>query len=458
MIKLKFWLVLPLAVVGFLAVTGATAQTLEETLVRAYQENPTLRAERARLRATDEGVPQALSNWRPTVQVSGSYGWERSDSTTNGPAVKEAEVTEPVTGTLTVTQNLYRGGRTIAATEEAENNVKADRARLSSAEQSVLLSAATAYADVVRDQAVLDLNRNNERVLQRQLEATQDRFGVGEVTRTDVSLAESRLSRARADRISAGGNLTDSRAAYENAVGVLPRILLPAQPLTDLPTSLQESIERAKTANYGVIQTRFIEKAAQNNVREITGELLPTLTLNGSAQTAEETSTPLSESQTLSVTAQVSMPLYASGSVTSRVRAAKQVVAQRRDEFNQAVRDAVEDATEAWQTLETGRAQIRAFSAAVKAAEIALEGVREEANVGSRTVLDVLDAEQELLDARVGLVRAMRDELVATYQLRQAVGELTAAKLGLPVELYNPENHYRRVRGKWWGLTADDGK
>ncbi|NBP72234.1 MAG: hypothetical protein EBU57_03415 [Alphaproteobacteria bacterium] len=353
------------------------------------------------MRATDEGVSQALSNWRPTVQVSGSYGWERSDSTTSGPAAKEAEVTEPVTGTLTVTQNLYRGGRTIAATEEAENNVKADRARLSSAEQSVLLSAATAYADVVRDQAVLDLSRNNERVLQRQLEATQDRFGVGEVTRTDVSQAESRLSRARADRISAEGNLTDSRAAYENAVGVLPGILQAAKPLTDLPASLQESIERAKTVNYGVIQTRYIEKAAQNNVREITGELLPTLTLNGSAQTAEETSTPRSESQTLSVTAQVSMPL---------------------------------------------------------SAEIALEGVREEANVGSRTVLDVLDAEQELLDARVGLVRAMRDELVATYQLRQAVGELTAAKLGLPVELYNPENHYRRVRGKWWGLTADDGK
>ncbi|MGB0631168.1 MAG: TolC family outer membrane protein [Alphaproteobacteria bacterium] len=454
--KLRF--VLPVALAGVFPATGVVSQTLEETLVKAYQENPTLRAERARLRATDEGVPQALSNWRPTVQVSGSYGWERSDSTTNGPANKEAEVTEPVTGTLTVTQNLYRGGRTFAATEGAENNVKADRARLSSAEQSVLLSAATAYADVVRDQAVLDLNRNNERVLQRQLEATQDRFGVGEVTRTDVSQAESRLSRARADRISAEGSLTDSRAAYENAVGVLPNILKPAQPLTDLPTSLRESVERAKSANFGVVQTRFIEKAAQNSVREITGELLPTLTLNGSAQTSDEPSTDRSESQTLSVTAQVTMPLYASGSVTSRVRAAKQVVAQRRDEFNQAVRDAIEDATEAWQTLETGRAQIRAFSAAVKAAEIALEGVREEANVGSRTVLDVLDAEQELLDARVGLVRAMRDELVATYQLRQAVGELTAARLGLPVDLYNPETHYRRVRGKWWGLTADDGK
>ena len=449
---------LAIAVAGVLHAGGASSQTLEETLVRAYEENPTLRAERARLRATDEGVAQALSNWRPTLQVSGSYGWKRSDSTTSGPANKEGEVTDPVIGTLTVTQPLYRGGRTVAATNEAENNVKADRARLASVEQSVLLSAATAYADVVRDQAVLELNKNNERVLQRQLEATKDRFGVGEVTRTDVSQAESRFSRARADRISAEGSLTDSRAAYENAVGELPKLLEPAQPLTDLPISLQEAVDRAKSSNFGVIQTRFIENAAQFNVQEITGELLPTLTLNGSAQTSEETSTPRSEAQTLSVTAQISMPLYASGSVSSRVRAAKQLVSQRRDEFNQAVRDAIEDATEAWQVLETGRAQIQAFSAAVQAAEIALEGVREEANVGSRTLLDVLDAEQELLDARVGLVRSMRDELVATYKLRRAVGDLTAAKLSLPVDLYNPETHYRRVRDKWWGLTADDGK
>jgi outer membrane protein len=439
--------------------TGAVqAQSLEETLVKAYQGNPTLKAERARLRATDEGVPQALSGWRPTVSVSGSYGIERSDSTTTGPAGKSADITEPLTGSLTVSQNLYRGGRTVAATEEAENNVKADRARLSSAEQAVLLSAVTAYADVVRDQAVLELNINNERVLQRQLEATGDRFRVGEVTRTDVSQAESRLSRARADRIASEGSLTDGRAAYENAVGEPPQVLKPAKPLEGLPATLPEAVNAAKRTNYEVVRARYIELAAQNNVREITGELLPTLSLNGSMATNQETVNRRSENQTVAVTARVSVPLYASGSVTSRVRAAKQIVAQRKDEANQAVRDAIEAATGAWQVLQTGRAQIRAFSAAVKAAEIALEGVREEANVGSRTVLDVLDAEQELLDARVGLVRSMRDELVATYQLRQSIGDATAAKLGLPVELYNVEKNYREVRGKWWGLGAGDGK
>jgi outer membrane protein len=447
-----------IAIAATLFTGAADAQTLEDALVKAYQGSPTLKAERARLRATDEGVPQALSGWRPTVSVSGSYGAQRSDSTTNGPANKTAEVTEPLTGSLTVSQNLYRGGRTVAATEAAEHTVKADRARLSDAEQSVLLSAATAYANVVRGQAVLELNINNERVLQRQLDATRDRFRVGEVTRTDVSQAESRLSRASADRIAAEGSLTDSRAAYENVVGEPPVVLKPAKPLEDLPSSLLEAINAAKLNNFAVTRTKYLELAAQSAVSGIVGELLPNLTLNGEMETNHETSTDRSENQTVSVIARVSVPLYASGSVTSRVRAAKQTVSQRRDEFNQSVRDAIEAATGAWQILQTGRAQIRAFSAAVKAAEIALEGVREEANVGSRTLLDVLDAEQELLDARVSLVRSMRDELVATYQLRQAIGDGTAAKLGLPVELYNVEKHYREVRGKWWGLNAGDGK
>lgn len=443
-------------VIGLMA-GAAHAQTLEDALVKAYQGNPTLKSERARLRATDEGVPQALSGWRPTVQVSGSYGYARTNSSATG-SNKVGEVREPLTGSLTITQNLYRGGRTVAATDQAENNVKADRARLADAEQTVLLSVVTAYADVVRGQAEVELNASNERVLSRQLEATGDRFRVGEVTRTDVSQAESRLARALADRIASQGSLTDARAAYENAVGEAPTLLQPATPLTELPRSLAEAIELAKRNNFAVDRARSIERAAQNAVRSVTGELLPNLTLNGALESSRETANDRNESEEVSLIARVTMPLYASGSVTSRVREAKQVVSQRREEYNQAIRTAVEAATDAWQTLQTARAQIKAFAAAVKAANIALEGVREEANVGSRTVLDVLDAEQELLDARVGLVRAQRDELVATYQLRQAIGEATAEKLGLPVAIYNVEEHYRDVRGKWWGLGASDGK
>ena len=436
---------------------AANAQTLEDALVKAYQGNPTLKSERARLRATDEGVPQALSGWRPTVEVSGSYGFARTNSSSTG-RDKIGDVREPLTGSLTIFQNLYRGGRTLAATDQAQNNVKADRARLADTEQTILLNVVTAYADVVRDQAEVELNMSNERVLQRQLEATGDRFKVGEVTRTDVSLAESRLASARAERIAAEGSLADARAAYENVVGDVPTLLKPAAPLESLPGSLKDAIERAKRSNFAVSQARSVELSAQNGVRSIVGELLPNLSLNGALEGSRETANDRNESEEVSLIARVTMPLYASGSVTSRVRAAKQTVSQRREDFNQAVRSAVEAATNAWQTLQTGRARIRAFIAAVKAAEIALEGVREEANVGSRTVLDVLDAEQERLDARVGLGRAMRDVLVATYQLRQAVGEATAEKLGLPVALYNVEKHYREVRRKWWGLGAGDGK
>lgn len=451
------------AVVGLVALSilaagagPAAAQTLEETLSSAYRNNPSLKAARASLRATDEGVPQAISNWRPTVEVTGAAGWDVSDSRTRLTSRKSSDVTYPASASLTVTQNIYRGGRTQAAIDQAERNVDADRASLSATEQTILLNAATAYADVVSNQAVLELNINNERVLQRQLEATGDRFRVGEVTRTDVSQADSRLATARADRISAEGNLTDSRATYENVVGEKPGVLQPAPPLDDLPGTLDEAILRAKADNFTVRQTRYIEAAARNNVDLIYGELLPRVYVEGDVTTAREVNDNRVQSDGASITARVSVPLYASGSVSSRVREAKEVVSQRRDEYNQAIRDAVENVTSAWQALETARAQIKAFSAAVESTRIALDGVREEANVGSRTVLDVLNAEQEQLDAQVGLVGAKRDEFVATFRVRQAIGTLTALKLGLPVEIYDPEEHYRAVRDKWWGVNTPD--
>ncbi|MEC7488519.1 MAG: TolC family outer membrane protein [Pseudomonadota bacterium] len=433
---------------------SSTAMTLSEALIRAYDTNPALEGERARLRATDEGVPQASSKWRPTVSVSGSYGMKRSNSTSNGPSNKSADVTQPATGSLTITQDIYRGGRTFAARKKAEHDVQADRARLSVTEQNVLLNTATGYADVVRDQAVLDLNRNNEVVLWRQLEATQDRFRVGDITLTDVSRAESRLSRAQAERIAAKGRLSVSRASLENMVGTAPGKLQPGNPLAGLPATLENAIQQAKKTNFTVVRADFLERAARTNVRTISGELLPTVSVNGSFSANDETTKDRSQSESVSVTAKVSIPLYSSGSVRSRIRAAKEVVSQRRDEFSQAIRDAVEATTAAWQTLQTSRAQIHAFGQAIKAAEIALEGLQEEAKVGSRTVLDVLDAEQELLDARVGLVGSKRDELLATFQLRHALGDLTVQKLGLPVKIYNVETHYRDVRNKWWGLDS----
>ncbi len=429
----------------------ARADPLRDAMAQAYRNNPALLAARARLRATDEGVPQALSNWRPTVSISGDAGWEFRSRTLTG-ATKTSETTLPRGGTLSIDQSLYRGGRTLAATRQAENLVRSDRARLLATEQSVMLTTATAYADVVRDQAVVGLNINNERVLKRQLEATRDRFNVGEVTRTDVAQAESRLSRARADRVRAEGDLANSRAAYQNVVGDTPGKLAPSKPPKGLPASEDQSVSQAREGNFAVIEADFIERAARDQVGLVTGELLPEVTLSGDLSRDFEGSNPVSETDSVSITATVSLPLYQSGSVSSRVRAAKQTVGQRRNERNRAVRDAVEEATRGWEALQTARAQIRSFTAEVRATGIALEGVQQEALVGSRTVLDVLDAEQEILDARVSLARAQRDELVAAYQLRSAVGQLTAEALELPVERYDFTGHYRRVRDKWFGL------
>ncbi len=443
-----------LAVSGALALAGAqaaAAQTLEEALIQTYQTNPTLSAARAQLRATNERVPQALSGWRPLVEAEGSAGSAYDDN------VRPTGISggrTPAGADLTVTQPLYRGGQTVAGTERAENEVLAQRARLADTEQTVLLDAVNAYADVWRDQSVLQLNINNEQVLARQLEATQDRFDVGELTRTDVAQSESRLSSATADRIGAEGNLTSSRAVFENVVGVYPGILEQPPLPGGLPVSQEAIIDLAESANPNVLATNYDELAAMRSVREVTGELLPRVQLQGSVGYQHERNSRTSEGSSAEVLAVVTVPLYQQGSVSSRVREAKQVASQRRLLVREAIRQAREDAISGWESLLTARAQIAALEQSVRANEIALEGVRQENAVGARTVLDVLDAEQELLDAQVNLVSAQRDEIVATFQVLTAIGRMTAEDLSLGTAVYDPEADYRAVREKWFGLDA----
>lgn len=429
----------------------AAAQTLDEALVQTYQSNPTLSAARAELRAVNERVPQALSGWRPTVELQGSAGQAydenlRVDNANDGRS--------PASADLTVTQPLYRGGRTIAGTERAEQEVLAQRARLATTEQDVLLNAVTAYADVWRDQSVLQLNINNEQVLARQLEATQDRFDVGELTRTDVAQSESRLSSATADRIGAQGNLSSSRATFENVVGIVPGELVQPPLPGGLPDDLQVIVDMAESANPAVLSTSFDELAAQRSVREVEGELLPTVELQGSLGYQHERNSRTNESQSAEVLAVVRVPLYQQGAVSSRVREAKQVASQRRLQVREAIRQARDDAITAWERLLAARAQIAALEESVRANEIALEGVRQENAVGARTVLDVLDAEQELLDAQVSLVSAQRDEVVASFSVLSAIGRMTAADLGLAAAVYDPDADYRAVRESWFGLQA----
>jgi TolC family type I secretion outer membrane protein len=443
--------------VALVAPAPAWSMTIDEALALAYNNNPTLQSQRASLRATDELVPQALSNYRPTLTGTASYGRQWSNSVNNPVGGSGTNTGNPGSAGVTLQQPLFRGGRTLAQTQQAENTVLAARAQLLSAEQTVLFNAATAYLNVLRDQAVLDLNVNNEQVLRRQLQAVRDRFNVGEVTRTDVSQAEASLSTATASRVAAEGTLAASRANFVNVIGVMPENLtFPAKPL-ELPKSVQEATAAAGERNPNVIAALYIERAARYGVDLVTGELLPTVSLNGTLQRnfdqlSSSTLNRDNATNSASVTAQLSMPLYEAGSITSRVRAAKQTVAQNRQDILTQKRSAIENATRAYNNLLSTRAQIVSFQAAVRANGIALDGVRQENQAGLRTVLDVLDAEQALLSSRVNLVSAQRDATLAQYDVRQAVGLLTAVDLKLPVEQYNVENYYNRVRNKIWGL------
>ncbi|MBT5048867.1 MAG: TolC family outer membrane protein [Rhodospirillaceae bacterium] len=429
----------------------ANAETLSEALAKAYLSNPTLLAARARLRAIDEGVPEAVSGWRPTVSLNYDVGKSYSDTSGGSSSGSGAQNRSPRTGSLSLDQNVYRGGRTQSAIRRAEQDVLAERARLATTEQQIMLDGGTAFVDVLRDEAVLKLNQNNERVLRRQLEATRDRFQVGEVTRTDVAQAESRLARATAERIQSEGTLAQSRAAYQDVMGDFPGTLEPTKPLGDVPTSQKDAVNQARARSPEVITARFTERAAAADIDVVRGELYPTLNLEGDLARNNDTSSTDSRRDAASITARFSLPLYQAGGVSARIRAAKQTHSQRRKELDAAIRTVIASATSAWENYQTAVAQIKAFSAEVRSATIALEGVRQEAQVGSRTVLDVLDAEQELLDARVSLVRAQRDEAVSTFSVRQQIGTLVAARLGLSVPTYDFEAYYKKVRNKWFG-------
>ncbi len=435
---------------------SASAQPIEDTLAAAYRNNPLLQAERARQRATDETIAQALSGWRPTVSVSSDIGrardWNSVTDTVRNTVTETERLRSPATISGVVRQPLYRGGRTVAETSRAENNIQRGRALLQNVEQQVLLDAATAYLNLLRDTAVLDLNTNNEQVLTRQLTATRDRFQVGEVTRTDVAQAEARIARARADRIQSEGNLTATRANYKRVVGETPGRLQPARLPPNLPASEAIALQRV-SENPNVMAAAFNEKSARDNVDVIAGELLPTVNLQGTLTRGEETQTRGADRDTASVQLTVAVPLYQQGLVEARVREAKQVAGQRRIELEDARRKAMEDTTRSWEALNTTRARIVAIEAQIRAAEVALEGVIQESRVGSRTVLDVLDAEQELLNAKVQLVQSQREEIVAAYQLTSATGQLTALKMGLAVEIYDPTRNYAETRGRWWGTS-----
>ena len=430
----------------------ASAQTLQEALALAYSNNPALQAARAQLRAVDENVPQALAGWRPTVQLGGSLGTVEAETQTRRGRPNTTS-RDPTALNASVTQPLYRGGRTVSSTARAENQVLAQRARLLATEQQVLLDTVTAYVNVIRDQEEVRLNTNNEQVLMRQLQATNERFRVGEITRTDVAQAESRLAGARAARADAEGRLQTSRATFTRVVGEPPQRLTPPQPLRVPVNGSPEAGRMAGQNNPNVIAALFDEAAARDFVDVQFSALMPQASVTAQSARNDFSADTTRRVTSNQVTANLTVPLYQGGAEHAQVRQARQQAQQARQVVEDQRRLATQQATQAFESLQALRAQADANRAQIRAAEIALDGVQREAIVGSRTTLDVLNAEQELLNARVTLVRALANVITASHNLAVAVGRLTARDMNLPVPLYDAEAYYREVRNRWagWG-------
>ncbi len=456
-------LVVATVLAGF-AAARADAETLDNAMAESYNNNPQLQAERANLRATDENVPQALSGWRPVVTFTGSVGQQKIDtneyqsqsSIFQTPNVYHFTQNQQQSD-LRVTQNVYSGGKTVAQTAEAENLVRAERANYLATEGQVLFSVAQAYLDVLRDQAVVDLNISNEQVLRRQLEATEDEFRVGSVTRTDVAQSEARLAAATATRQAAEGNLETSRAEYSRAVGHAPEKLEDPKLRPVLPASRDEALALAATKNPNVIKALFTEDSARDVVVATRAQLLPSLNIVGDFIKSLGSPLNYDRSTTESVVAQVTVPLYEGGNVYSQTRQAVETVGYRKGLTDDTRRQALQGATQFWETIQASRASIISLQSQIRADEIALDGTRQEQQVGSRTVLDVLNAEQELFNGKVNLVTAQHDLAVAEYNLAFQIGRLSAADLALPVKLYDANEHYKSVRDKWIGFDSKDG-
>ena len=438
--------------------SAAHAETLSQALSAAYNYNPRLDAERARLRATDEEVARANSGYRPQIGASADVGLQYSETRPSSPS---NGTTNARGYSIGLTQNLFNGFQTKNAVNEAEAGVRAGRETLRDVERAVLLEAATAYMDVVRDQAVVRLQENNVRVLSRELKATQDRFAVGEVTRTDVAQAQARRAGSVSTLDAARANLKGSRASFERVVGHPPNnVANPGAPSRLLPNSLGNAQAIAEQENALIIAALYREQAARFTVDRIRGELLPSAQLEAQWAERYDPSRTLQESEQGTITGRLTIPIYQGGEVSARVRQAKHTHVSRLQEVEQ-VRSEVRAATIAtWSQYQAALAQVDSDRSQVEANTTALTGVREEEKVGQRTLLDVLNAEQELLNAQVALVTDERNLVVAAYALLSAVGRLDAARLGVASNVYEPEVHYQEVRRKWFGLsiTHEDGR
>src|SRR2546430_3250839 len=440
----------------------ALADTIDAALVRAYQNNPQLNAQRAQVRFTDENVPQALSGYRPKVAVTASAGYQYTDVLTTAGGDANRLVHTQVHGTnaprsagLTVSQTLFNGQQTANKTRAAESQVSAAREGLRVLEQTVLLSAATVYMDYLRDSAIVEVQKSNVRVLEQTLKQTKDRFNVGEVTRTDVAQSEAQLAAGRTQLLTAESTLTTTRANFRRIIGDDPQALAPGSPVDRfLPPSLNGAVDLSLTQNPNVTAAMFGIDVSYLQVKVNEGALFPTVTFQTSVQQSYEQTMTIQRSFGASAVAQLSVPVYQGGAEYSLIRQSKETLAQQRLNLEQVRDQARANVVTAWGQLVAGKAQVASAQAQVAASEIALNGVREEAKARQRTTLDGLNAQQALVNARVALVTAQHDRVVASYSVLNTIGRLSPIVMDLNTNVYDPSVHYHQVRDSWIGVRT----
>ena len=430
---------------------GAAAESLLDAMGEAYQRNPSLQSERAKLRALDETVPEALAGMRPSVNLKSSDTKQNISSSMlpNSYTARTKEID------VQLEQPLYKGGQIQAKIRSAQNQVLAGRANLLSVEQTVLLDAATAYMDIIRDRARLDLTINYQAILRNRLDIEARRLRIGENTRTDVSQAESRLAEAIAQRVQGETALRASISDYVRVVGRDPERLDNPKIAVDIPDNLDDVIEAARTYNPSVIAAQYSISAARDDVEAADGQLLPEVKAVGNAQRTwnpSGPSGPRSRLDTTSIELRMTMPID-NGVVSAQARRARQTVSQKMLDTENAQRMAVDRATKSWNTLMSVKAQIQAREAVVRAVNQTLINLRTEVSIGVRALIDLLNAEQEAFSARLALVDGKHDEVVQSLTLLSAVGRLTAQNLKLQVAYYDYDAHYQRVRNKIWGVA-----
>jgi len=436
---------------ALLVAEPASAESLSEALAAAYADNPTLNAQRASLRATDEGVPQALSGYRPTVVGSASAGIQNTNQT---------GTFYPRTIALTVTQPIFLGFRTTNSVKMAETAVLAGREVLRNTEQTVLLDAVTAYMDVILAQALLSIRAQNIDFLTEQVRAAKDRLNVGEGTRTDVAQTEAALQLGRSTYNAAVASLNAARATYQQVIGHAPKNLGKLRAIDKLlPKSVDAGIATSRARHPAILASAYNIDIAAYNVKVLEGQLLPTVSVDGTLSSSTDQQGPgTGTTNSAALMARLSVPIYQAGLPSAQIRQAKETLGQRRIERDVSLDQVRLAVVSAWGNLDAARAQIEATNSQVAAEQLVLSGVIEERKVGQRTTLDVLTAQQDLLTARILQVTAQRDKVVAAFALLAAAGGLDAANLGLAVRRYDPTHHYEQVRDKWFGLRTPDGR